>query len=285
MLPYSLHKMNHPENIMINPDENPFSIYGMKYIYLPFFTVEVTQKDDVSSIYICPQSVKDLCGFIEKYTSDNLVIFGVDPEEFDEFTKDFVPLEVLASNAEIQYSAIDSETIVLSKDYLLPFLSTFDHWNLRLFDIKNGWNEYQVISQVLAYRERRWQPQDSVLPKLAESQLFLYSHDDCYLYIESYSTDFSKDIFIRNLQIYTSAFLANSGINLSKLSDFPQDLLNLFWKDSFGLTILDKLTKIEGDYLIIGVSKQTWILGENVGHTPEFWIMYDIQDQKWLVQI
>jgi len=266
--------------LTINPDEYPIINYRVSSP--TYFSLKVSQKDEVSSIYIWPQMVIEISNLIKNYALDNLVIFG----EHDEFIEHHL-LEDLASDGEIPFSAIDSETIVLSKDYLLPFLRSTPYLqDIRIFDIKNGWDEYQVISQVLAYREHDWRNLGALLPKLAESQLFLENDESRFQHIESNSTDVSKYVFVTALQTYTSIFLANSGKYLAKPSGFPQDLLNMFWKGSFCLTILKELTEIEGDYLIIGVSEQFYSgRDELVKYTPEFRIMYDIQEQKWLVEI
>lgn len=269
---------------MIIPSTNAFTINRLGDSFFPF-TIEVSQKDDVSRIFVCAQSVVDICDLIEKHATNNLVIFGVDQAfQFDKFTNKEISIKGLASNAEIPFSAIDSETIVLSKEYLLPLLATFDHYNLSLFDIKSDWNESLVISQVLADLEHDWRSQDAVLPKLPESRLFLNSHDDCYLTIESYSPEVSKDVFVRALQIYTGTVLAKKIKYSSELSDFPRDLINTFWKDDFGLTILEKITELKNDSLKLGVSKQPYNFNEKVKYTPEFWILYEVKNQKWLMQ-
>lgn len=271
---------------MIIPSTNAFTInrLGLTGTFFPF-SIKVSQKDNVSSIFVCAQRVVDLCDLLEKHASNNLVIFGVDQaSQFDKFTKKEISIEGLASNAKVPFSAIDSETIVLSKEYSLPLLSTFGHYNLSLFDIVNDWNESQVISQVLAYRAYDWRSQEVVLPKLPESRLFLSSHDDCYLTIESYSPDVSKDIFIRALQIYAGTVLATKIKFSSELSDFPQELVNIFWKDDFGLTILEKTTEPKNGCLKLGVSKQPYNFREKAKYTPEFWIVYEVQNQKWSVQ-
>lgn len=271
---------------MIIPSKNAFTINQLGFTGSLFpFSIQVSQKDNVSGIFVCAQRVVELCDLIEKHASNNLVIFGVEQaSQFDKITKKELSIEGLAANAAIPFSAIDSKTIVLAKEYLLPLLSTFSHYSLSLFDIRNGWSESQIISQVLACREHDWRSQDAVLAKLPESQLFLDGHDDCYLTIESYSPDVSKDVFVRALQTYTGTVLAKKIKRSSKISDFPRDLINMVWQADFSLTILEKTTELKNNHLKLGVSKQPYNFREKVKYTPEFWIVYEVENQKWLVQ-
>lgn len=263
---------------------NAFTQNRLAGSFFPF-SVKVSQKDGVSSIFVCAQRVVDLSDLIEKHAASNLVVFDVEQaSRFDKITKKEISIEGLAVNAEIPFSAIDSETIVLSKEYLPPLLSTFGHYNLSLFDVKSSWNERQVISQVLAYQEHDWQNQEVILPRLTESGFFLNSHDDCYLTIESYCPDVSKDVFVRAIQIFAERILEKKIHSFPELPDFPQDLVNTFWKDNFGLTILERTTELKSDCLKLGVSKQPYNFREKKKYTPEFWIVYEVQNQKWLLQ-
>jgi hypothetical protein len=265
---------------------NAFTInrLGLAGSLFPFGT-EVTKKGSVNRIFLYAQRVIDLCDLIEKHVSNNLVIFGVEQaSQFDKFTKKAMSLEGLASTSNVLFSAIDSETIVLPKEYLLPLLSIFSHYNLSLFDIGKGWNESQVISQVLTCHEHDWRSQDSILSKLPESRLFLHSHDDCYLTIETYDSHITKDVFIRALQLYSGTLLAKK-LNFSYvIPDFPKDLIDTFWKDDFSLTIIERTTKLENDYLKLGVSRQAYSFREKRKYTPDFWIWFDVQNQKWSIQ-
>jgi len=120
---------------MTIPNVNAFTINRLTGSFFPF-SLEVSQKGNVISTFVCAQRVVDLCDLIEKHSLEYLVIFGVEhASQFDKFTKKEISIEGLATNAKIPFSAIDSETIVLPKEKLLPLLSTFGHYNLNLFDI------------------------------------------------------------------------------------------------------------------------------------------------------
>ena len=250
------------------------------------FSLSVSKKGDVISAFIYFQSVSSLCDFIEKHSLENLVVFDVGQVYvIDNLTNKAISLVSLATDAKIPFSEIDSETIVLRKDNLLNLLSTFEYYNLCLFDIGIDWTEIQVISQILAYRKHNWKSQDAILAILPASCIFLESHDNCFLTIEAYSQNISKNVFSRMLQIYCGTILAEVKKTTTEVSEISQELLDKFWKDEFGLTVLRKATELKNDYLKIGVANQAYNLREKIEYVPEFWLVYEIQSKRWHVQI
>jgi hypothetical protein len=270
---------------MIISDRNAFTINQQAGSFFPF-SLKVSETEDVVSMFLCAQRVIDVCDVIESHALDSLAIFGLgQTSSFDEQTDEATSLVNLAAEAKVTFSAIDTQTIVLPKQNLLPLLSTFDHYNLSLFDIGNNWTEDQVISQVMAYREHDWRGQETILSKLPGSTFFLNSHDDCYLTIESYDYDVPKHIFARALQIYVGTILAENQQSPSDIPEIPPNLLDMFWKDSFNITILRETTSLEKGQLKIGLSQQAYSFSESGCYEPEFWVSYDSQSQKWLMDL
>jgi hypothetical protein len=264
------------------PTDNAFKINRLVGSFFPF-SVKVAQKEEVTCFFICAQRVIDLCDLIQKYAKSHLVLFGIGQTSvFDKKTGQLIPLEELAEAAHIQFSAVDSETIVLPKEKLLPLLMTFDHYEFTLFDIDRDWEESQVIKQVLDYREYDWQSQNAFLNRIPASTLFLTSHDDCYLNVESYNPMIAQDIFIRTLQTYAGTiFERNQCGDFLEISDFPKDMLDLFWKDDFGLTILKQNTEMIDTLLKIGLSLKPFSFKDSMDYPSELWLVYDTLNQSW----
>ncbi len=248
------------------------------------FSFRLSQKASVVSVFVCPQRIVDLCDLIEQHTLDCLVVFDVGHTELSELTGKIKSLEDLATKSKIPFSAVNSETIVLRKQYLLPLLSTFRHFDLYLFDIGNDWNEVQVTGQVLACREHDQQSHEAVLSTLSASQFFLYGHDDCYLTVETYEASAAKQIFARTLQIYAGTILDQENMPAFNVPEIPRDMLDAFWRDNLETSILRQATEIRDDRLEIGVSRQPFAFGEIIEYPLEFWIVYNVQNQTWLVE-
>lgn len=260
---------------------NAFTINRLGGSFFPL-SVKVDQQQNVSSIFVCAQSVVDVCDLIIKHAKSHLVLFGVEQtSKFEENTNNPLPLKGLAVEARVSFSALDSETLDLPKASLLPLLTTFDHHNLNLFDVESDWGENQVISQILAYQDHKWQEKTFLLQNMPSSQLFLTSFDDCYLTIESYNPEISKEVFARTLQIFSGTYL-ESRINLGgDLPEIPVELVNSFWRDNFGLTILEQNTRILDGCLKIGVSLKPFNFTDSLEYPSEEWLVYNIQNQTW----
>jgi hypothetical protein len=271
-------------NRMNLPRSNAFTVNSLAGSFFPL-SAKVSQSGPVASLFVCAQCVVDLCDLIVQHAQENLVLFAVgQASQFDERTQEELSIAQLAAQAALPFTAIDTATILLKKVNLYPLLSTIAHYNLCLFDLADGWDEAQVIGQVLAYREHDWRGAEPLLPKMPGSRLYLTSHDDCYLTVESYSPLVSRAILIRTLQIFAGAFLAKKKKFRSELSELSPDLLDVFWKDDFGITILDKTTLLRDDCLRMGVSPKPYNFRDAADYPPEFWIVYDLQAQSWQVQ-
>ncbi len=270
------------------PAVNAFTInrLGLKdgAMFFPL-SLEVSRRGKVITTSICAQRMVDLCDIIEKHALDYLVIFDVEGYELDELTGRPLPLQAIARRAAVQFTAIDSETIIVPTGNIPSLLPTFHHYDLHLFDMANDRNELQVISQVLACREHDWRSQQAVLPNFPASTFFFDSHDDCYLTIESCSPELSKDVFVRTLQIFAGAILAQKAGSAIEIAEMPHELLNAFWQDEFGLTMLEEWTQTAEDRLEIGVSRQAFRFGEGAEYSMDFWLVYKMQSQEWFLEM
>lgn len=266
------------------PVDNAFKINQLSGSFFPF-SVKVTENEKGVRISICAQRVKDVCDLIEKYAKNNLVLFGVDQTSvIDEKTNTPVSLVELATRENIHFTIIDNETILFPKDQLLPLLSTFDHYSLELFDLDKNWNETQLIRQVLEFKSHDWENNNPLLPKLTGSTLFIDSHDDCYLTLEANSHQIAKELFIRTLLFFSGTFFEKKCGSLITFPDFPKELLNFFWKEHFGLTILEPAAEVTNGCINIGVSQKPYNFREEAAYLPDFWILCNIHDQQWDVR-
>lgn len=268
------------------PNINSFTVHrlGVERSFFPF-SIKVSQEANVTLTCIHPQRVIDLCDIIEMHTLEYLVVFDVEQYSlFDSRTKEELSIKGLAANAQATFSALDSKTIVLPKQELSHLLSTFRHYNLSLFDVERDWDENRIKNQVSICDEHDWRREPTLLPKLTASRFHLISGEDRHVSIETYDPEVSRPIFSKALQFYVGTVLAEK-YKSSDVANIPQDILNEFWKDNFSLTILNQATKLQKGYLKIGVSRQPYDFKNPLGYPPEFRIVYELQSQKWSVEM
>lgn len=268
------------------PFPNAFTINKLGVDAVPFpFSIESKQKGQVSSIFICPQRVIDLCDLIAEYAFEKLIVFDVGHVAVAETqTMTLLTLAELVSRADIDHTIVDSNTILLSRKDLGSFLSHFSHYDFRAFDINSDWSEEQIIGQVITVQEHNWHSRlPQLLSLLNHSSLFIDCHDDCYLILESHNSSLIKRVFARALQIYVGTVLVEDFRVLPPQSEITTDNIDALWSDTVSLTILRDMTTYQGDKLIVGVAKRTFSFAESAEYPIEFNIEYDLVSQKWAV--
>lgn len=271
---------------MKTPTVNSFTVHrlGIERSFFPF-GFDTSQKETVSRTYIHPQRVIDMCDIIEKHALEYLVVFDVEQYSLiDPQTEQELSIEGLAAKAQVPFWAIDSRIIVLPKQELLRLLSTFRHYNLNLFDSNGNWHESEIKRLVSICDEHDWHREPMLLPKLTASRFYLISDEDRHVTVETYDPQTPRQIFSKALQFYAGTVLAEK-YKSSDIADIPQAVLDAFWKDVFSLTILEQATKLQKGYLKIGVSRQLYDFKKPLGYPPEFRIVYELQSQKWFVEM
>jgi len=106
-----------------------FSKFPLSYNFMDF--------NDYFSLNINAISLTDTMDIIEKYASENIMIFDV--EHYGE-----ISLCEIADENKIQYSKYDNENIIISKSDLNNFIN-FSHYNLKLLDTDTKLNENEYI--------------------------------------------------------------------------------------------------------------------------------------------
>lgn len=267
------------------PFPNAFTINRLGVNASPFpFSVKYNQYGEVSSLFLCPQRVVDICDLLETYALKMITVFDV-AQASSLKAQTMIPLTLveLANETKIEYSQIDVNTIVLSTRDLPRLLSDFYHYDFYLFDINENWNEDEIIDQVITCREYDWRSRASILPSLSHSRLFLYCHDDCYLTLESDTLLLLKRVFARTLRIYAGAVLEEKFQTPLPLSEITSDIIDDFWHDKLDLTILKEMTTYNNGRLQIGVSKRAFNFREKGEYPTEFSIEYGVVNQTWVV--
>lgn len=270
--------------MMKNIPSNAFLInkLGLSNSFFPL-SLEIAQKGEIIDTFICAQSFAGICDLVELFAQNNLILFGVDQCcVFDELDQPLV-LEKLANKAKISYNRIDSQTLVLKKQDL-EHLVIFDHYGLAAIDIGDDWNEMEVISQVITFLEHDWKGSEILLSKLKHSHLLVSSHDDCYLKIQTYNMDFPKQVFIRALKNYSEAILFNPDQEPVEITEISLNIVDTFWGDNFGLSILGENTYIAGQKIYFGICKKSYQFTSSVEYNPDFWVCYSQKDKQWTVE-
>ena len=116
------------------PKQNAFSINLLGNSPFPM-AVTLRHIGNVYVLSLCPQRVIDIVDILNNFINDEVVMFGIDQISSLDSSMKPLTLKELSNNADIEYSIVDTNTIIIQIDSIEKFLSTFDHYNLQLFEL------------------------------------------------------------------------------------------------------------------------------------------------------
>jgi hypothetical protein len=232
------------------PIPNAFTINRMWASKVLFpLSIQFQKINNVYQLLISPQRVIDLCDIFKEVGVTTFTVFDVDHNNLLSL------LEVTKEEAVVCQS-IDTESIVIKIDEFSKLLSTLNHYNLNAFDVPSNWQEGKVIEAVLAVKEHNRASHELILTKINEASLFIFSHDDCYVLLETCNQSILYRTISRIVQIYTGTILAQEYNIFNVFDDIPQTIIDSLFSEIPFLTIFQEATILSENELRIGISKK-----------------------------
>jgi hypothetical protein len=234
-------------------------------------------------MYLCPQRVRDICDLFEACAVTQWAVFDVEHVYVcDAETNKPLPLSEVATDLQVVHQAIEPGFIVVSTEGFCQLLQGFEHFDLTAFSVlTEPALEESLMEQYLRLLDRPQESERNVLPELPDSDIYLSSHDDCYLYVEAHNLQFLKSIFCRALTIYVGTVLREMERPIEALLDVPLTVVEELWPRDGGLTILRHQTSLTGEKLQIGVVPRPYSFGSTETYQPVRWIRYGPAEQSW----
>lgn len=262
------------------PTRNAFEMNKLGGMPFPFSISCFNLERDIWLMYLCPQRVRDICDLFHVNEVSQWAVFDVSHVNVcDAKTKRALLLNAVAAYYQIAHHEIDPKFILMSTSGLCQLLQDFEHFDLTAFSIcTDVISEDQLIEQYFKLVDRPQGSKRGRLSELGDSNVYLHSHDDCYLHIEAQNLQFLKSIFRRALAIYIGTFLREEkGLNI-ELPELPWVLIEELWPMDGGLTILRHQTSLVDDELMIGVVPKPFNFHSKERYQPERWIKYNVSD-------
>ncbi|MBI9051825.1 MAG: hypothetical protein JEZ00_20580 [Anaerolineaceae bacterium] len=262
---------------------NAFSINKLGLEGTPFpLGVSCNQSDTgVFSMYLYPQRLVDMFDLLHGF--EMCIVFGVGHKLSNpNHPQHTLNLAEIVDSVAIDCTVVDANTIAISTGELMRLLSILPQHDLCMFDMPRNSSQDDVITNMLNYDEVKLRKNRSQLPHLTNSSVFLNSHDDCYLTLESYDTGLLQQVFERALQTYVGTFLLGKlGVDEIEVREVPFGLLNILWPKNAHLTILPEETEITESEVKIGVSRQQFDLRVQQALQVDIVISYNCATQIW----
>jgi hypothetical protein len=201
------------------------------------FEIRFKETDGHFALSVCALRVIDICDILEQNGIDELCVFDVSHNCYYQ-TGGNVFLTEYAEELNIHYTVIDSNTITLSLTQFVKFLSLIEHYDLHAFGLAKNWTQAQVIDAVINAMEHQHDRGGILLSTLTDIDLYLDSHDDCYMYLETQDQTLLKEIIIRAFQAYAGTILMNGADQSILIGDLPFSVIDSLLADTPTISIL-----------------------------------------------
>ncbi len=184
--------------------------------------IEYSQKQGVYCLYLTPISVGEIIDFLP---GDIFLVFNVDSNEFD--GSGSISLVDVCKNYSSFLKAFDNETLLMKKGQIIGFLNNVDHYNFHLISAKEDIDMDSVI-QVIDISDK-WN--DAPIIDKTNSEIFISSHDDCYLYLETRDKKLAEQLI--SLQLKTLI----KTVSMKAMSDLTDNMEELMRIDPLSIVI------------------------------------------------
>ena len=191
--------------------------------------IEFSAKNGFYKIDLIPMSVLEV---LELIPLNSFLIFNVDANEYDGLKP--LTLANLVNKYSEYLKKFDEETLLLKKESLIKLLNEISHYNFCLIDANSEIDIDKVI-QIIDFADK-WN-KITVIEETF-SNLFLSSHDDCYLYLETNNKNLAFEVIA--LQIKTLI----TTISDCSVNDLKFDSNELITSDNFSIVIPQNPVKI-----------------------------------------
>lgn len=219
-------------------------------------TIEFAKVNEIYRIYLTPISVLEIINLIPL---NIFLIFNVDANEYNGLKP--VTLKQLAYKYSSYLKTFDDETLLIDKENLVQLLNEISHYNFCLIDAKRE-TEIDKVIQVIDFADK-WN-EKTVINELS-ANVFLSSHDDCYLYLETNDENLAFELIGIQLKVLVST-----------TSDCPINELKLNSKD---VIIKDEFSIIIPQNPIKASEKITWKILE--GTFKDFVYSKDMKESEF----
>lgn len=175
---------------MTSPETKAININSLNGVSFPV-SIEFNKTQDFFRIYLTPISILEIIDLIPQ---NSFLIFNVDANEYENLNS--LTLKQLINKYSSYTKIFDEETILLNKENLIRLLNEISHYNFCLIDAQPEIELNEVI-QIIDLADK-WN--EIIVIKETSANVFLSSHDDCYMYFETASGNLAFEIIGRQIK-------------------------------------------------------------------------------------
>ena len=240
------------------------------------FTLKAAESG-VCRAWLHAQALREVVDLIVAHALDGACLFDVGHAMVEPGTRDVRSLESIAAEAGVGLTMLDPEVHLMKTAHLPRLLERLEHFNLALLDVPATSTPDEAYQAVLDSAECLGHASPPVLHFARRSSLFLHSHDDCYLYLETRSRESALAHGARLLQEYVAAL---AGVAAREIAAPPAGFLESLLAATGSCSMFDSNSRRDGGLLRLGRDGRRYRLGD-APMPPEGWVRYDLAERLW----
>ena len=217
--------------------------------------------------YLHAQSIEEIADILVRHAKEWLCVFEVAHYCYD-MQKRQVALEEIAKDSGLSPMVPDTDVILIKNSELRTLLSGFSHYNLLLLDFAEGTREITALEGALRAVDTPQSLAERILDHVERSSVFISSHDDCYIYVETRSRDHVISYARRLLRSYVAAIMG------FEVSDPPASLIESYLACHSTLTVPEAGTISSDGTLKLPCSAEPFAFGETMAYPTVATISY-----------
>ena len=183
---------------------------------------------DYYSLNISVISLDEIVDIVQKYAHEKIMIFAVD-HYLDSISE-------IADDYGVRHFKYDNDNIIISKRDLKELID-FAHYNFKLLDANFEINEMEYLELLEKIQNNKY---EKVEKDIANSNIWIDIHDNCFLYTESKSKKYLNEIKERSIES-----LIKSNINSDDSNIELDETVTKILVENNMLTIMNKCTRDE----------------------------------------
>jgi len=240
------------------------------------FTLKAAESG-VCRAWLHAQALREVVDLIVAHALDGACLFDVGHAMVESGTNDVRSLEGIAAEAGVGLTTLDPEVHLMKTAQLPRLLERFEHYNLALLDVPSTFTPDEAYQAVLDSAECLGHASPPVLHFARRSSLFLHSHDDCYLYLETRSRERALAHGARLLQEYVAALAGGAA---GEVAPPPVEVLESLLAATGSCSMFDSNSTLDGGVLRLGHDGRNYRLGD-APKPPDAWLEYDVAHRHW----
>ncbi len=244
------------------------------------FPLSATFRQDVDGVFhisLFPLSVQEIADLLLNRVQDTCAVFDVDLHSYCGSHQH--SLEEVLEELEVSHDRLRPNCVTLSKSGLEKLIGEVGHYNFHMIDLPTGLGADDIAEMrpILKDHDQR----EAMLPKVHGSRVFLDTHDDCYLYVESRDVDLLYGVFARLMQIYFGTLILRDRGSRPVISNVPLDEVSDILPAGSSFTALRENFRFYANRLMIAYSDVELEFTKKKEYPPVGVVEYDVYEGVW----